>query len=95
MRAPDFRSRCGQMHGRSTRDNDQRKLGFVSDVAEENGARAVTDHLGFTHARPAGPSIGTRSRGSASAGSGTATFSPGTRMVAFVITAQSPHLNLL
>ena len=43
---------------------------------------------------PAGPSIGTRSRGSESAGSGTATFSPGTRMVAFDITSESPQTRL-
>src|SRR5512142_2082071 len=34
---------------------------------------------------PAGPSGGTRSRGRASAGSGTATLRPGTRIVAFFI----------
>src|SRR5512147_3088036 len=37
---------------------------------------------------PAGPSMGTRSRGMASAGSGTATLRPGTRIVACFITGQ-------
>jgi uncharacterized protein (UPF0276 family) len=33
-------------------------LDAVRAVAVENGARTITDHLGFTHGQPGGPSIG-------------------------------------
>jgi uncharacterized protein len=33
-------------------------LDALRAVAEENGASAITDHLGFTHGQPGGPSIG-------------------------------------
>src|SRR4051812_42959510 len=33
-------------------------LDALRAVAEENGARAITDHLGFTHARRGGPAMG-------------------------------------
>jgi uncharacterized protein len=35
-----------------------RYLDALVEVAEENGAVAITDHLGFTHAQPGGASVG-------------------------------------
>lgn len=37
---------------------ENRFLDALIEVAEENGAAAITDHLGFTHAEPGGAGVG-------------------------------------